>query len=67
MKHPMDKKLQKQLESLSICSTCKTAMNFIDFPFDKLPTNIRSLLKRFKLRYQVVNCPGCGSNGIHTY
>jgi len=67
MKHSMERELKQYLESNSICEKCETQMAFVDIPFERLPPNIQDLLIHFGLNYQVVNCPGCGSNGIHTF
>lgn len=67
MKNKMTSRVRKHLEKLSKCQKCKTQMNFVDVHFADLPTDVQDLLIQFDLSYQVVNCPKCGCNGLHTY
>jgi hypothetical protein len=63
----MDGKIIEYLKTRSVCKKFNTQMNFIEVPIERLENHARKLIKKNRLKYQVVNCPKCGSNGIHVY
>lgn len=63
----MTKEMKEYLKTRSLCRKCNTQMNFIEVPIERLQKRARKFIKMNRLRHQVVNCPKCGSKGIHAY
>jgi hypothetical protein len=67
MKTMKEQELLNSLLKTSICEKCNTQMKFRVVPIYDLENHIQDLIFKLRLKYQVVTCPKCGSNGLHTY
>jgi Zn finger protein HypA/HybF involved in hydrogenase expression len=67
MKTMKEKELLNDLLKSSICEKCETQMKFRTVPIYQLDEPTQDLIIQHHLKYQVVTCPKCGSNGLHIY
>lgn len=51
----------------SICDKCEELMKEIKIPLNQLPFDYVKLLLTNRLKYLVVRCSKCGSQGLHLY
>ena len=61
---------QQHIDSLlniSICDMCNEQMKKNEIPINQLPWDYINLLIANKLKYLVVRCPKCGSQGMHLF